>query len=227
MAKDYLPLPEEEFFEWQDNFGPIVQANLVKWGIPATETDAMAKAQADYLPAYAAANKGKKNVRSTEQIVSKNKTTGVYKKAIRAFVNKWISFNNAVSDNERSAMRLPIRDATRTPSTKPATIPSVVVVPMPGSNLKVTVRQAPDNKGVSKRGKPEDAAKFEIAAWIGANAPVDGDGCTMRKVYSKSPVMIKFSGSEAAKIATIFVRWIGHNNQEGDWSNGVEEVISK
>ncbi len=224
---DYLPLAENAFNEWQANFTKQVTENLAAWNIPPAAADALVKAKAIYDPAYLAANKGVQKVRTPKQTKVKNDATAAYMAAIRRFVKQWLAFNDAVTDAERLALGITVRDVVRTASGIPQSIPNIVVVPMPGSCLKITFRQAPNAEGISRRGKPADVAEIEIAAWVGDAVPADGDGCNIKSRYTKSPVLLQFKGEDAGKTANVFGRWIGKGKQPGPWSNAFAEVISK
>ncbi len=224
---DYLPKAETAFNEWQANFTKQVTDNAAAWNIPPAAADALVKAKNVYDPAYLAANKGVQKVRTPEQTKVKNDATLAYKAAIRRFVNQWLTFNDAVTDAKRLAMGLTVRDVVRSAGGAPQTIPTIVVTPMPGSVLKITFRQAPDADGVSRRGRPADVDEIEIAAWVGEGVPEDGEDCASKNRYTKSPVLIKFKGTDAGKTASLFGRWIGKGNKPGNWGNAVAEVITR
>ncbi len=227
MTRDYMPQTEEKFFGWQKNFTEQVTKNLAAWNIPPAAAEALSTAKAAYDPAYEVANLANKAIRTPQQTKRKNVATDDYRKAIRKFVKQWLAFNDAVSDDQRLALGITIVDVVRSATGVPATIPDVVVEPMPGSKLKVSYRQAPGADGTSRRGKPSDAAEIEIAAWIGPDAPASGESCFIKSRYSKGPVVLRFSGDDAGKTVYIFARWIGKGKQPGDWGNAVIEIISK
>lgn len=228
MAKrDYIPAGEKEFFDWQNNFATILAAGAATWNVPTATLTSLDSLRNDYENKYALANKGKKASRTPLQIKQKKDATKLYEAAIRQVVKEFLAFNSLVSDDDRLNLGITVRDFIKTASTTPKTIPVLTVLPVNGSRLKITVKQQPDADGISRRGKPEDAASFEVAIWIGDGAPKDGDKCTIKHEYTKSPVTLSFSPEDSNKDATIFVRWIGYGKQQGSWSNGITEVISK
>ncbi len=227
MTRDYMPQTEEKFFGWQENFTEQVTKNLAAWNIPPAAAEALSTAKAAYDPAYEVANLGNKAIRTPQQTRRKKVATADYRKAIRRFVKQWLAFNDAVSEDERLALGITIVDVVRSATGVPATIPTIVVEPLPGSKLKVSFRQAPGADGTSRRAKPDDAAEIEIASWIGPDAPANGDTCFLKSRYTKGPVLLRFKGEDAGKTVSIFGRWIGKGKQEGDWGNAVIEIISK
>ncbi len=83
MSKnDYMPSPEEKFFEWQDNFTKQVTKNLAAWNIPPAAAEALSTAKAAYDPAYGVANLGNKATRTPQQTRRKNVAAEDYKNAI-------------------------------------------------------------------------------------------------------------------------------------------------
>ena len=225
--RDFIPASEEQFFDWQNNFAIKTAAGAATWAIPTATLTALQTLQSDYLKKYDVANKGKKASRTQKQVKEKDEAILVYQAAIRQLVKEHLAFNIAITDADRLELGITVRDSIRTRSTRPDTIPVTVVQPLSGSSLKITVRQAPAADGTSRRGKPANVSAFEIAAWVGPGAPVDGEACTIKDRYSRSPVVLELNAMDAGKTASIFTRWIGNNGQAGSWGNAVEEVISK
>ena len=223
---DFLPGDEAGFWDWQDNFIGGVTPNILAWGITAPQLAVLTGLQSPYLTAYAAANKGKKTVRTTAQNNTKKTTTKSYKSGIRAFVKQFIAFNSAITDDQRKTLGVTVRDKVRTPSTTPTAIPDLFVAPMKSSRFKVTARQQPDAQGRRKRGKPKDTKEFEIAVWIGDNAPLTGDSVAMKLRFGKSPGIIPIDPLNVGKTASLYARWIGKKGQLGPWSNPEEEVVT-
>ncbi|MBK5286620.1 MAG: hypothetical protein JJE25_14595 [Bacteroidia bacterium] len=223
--EDYLPKGEAEFNEWQDNFIPIVTANEIAWNIANAALVALVDLQADYQPKYAVANKSKSTTRTGQQVKAKNLSTAAYKKGVRKFVNQYIAFNDVVTDDDRLAMKVTVRDTVRTPSGIPASVPDIFIDTMKGSRIKVTVRQQPDEEGRSKRGKPDDAAQFEVAVWAGDNAPDDPEDFPRKERSGKSPLVLAFAPADKGKAVNVYARWIGHKGQEGTWAGPEDDVV--
>lgn len=223
--EDYLPKGEAGFNEWQDNFMPIVVANKVPWNISPTALIALQALQADYKPKYLVANKSKSTTRSGQQVKAKNLSTAAYKKGVRKFVKQFIAFNDLVTDDDRVSMKVTVRDTVRTPSGTPASVPDIFIDTMKGSRIKVTVRQQPDSEGRSKRGKPDDAAQFEVAVWVGANAPADPEEFPRKERSGKSPLVLAFAPADKGKAVFVYARWIGHKGQEGTWAGPEDDVV--
>lgn len=224
--KDWLPKAESGFFDWQHNFDEKLEPNLAKWGIPVEETNNLTKARDTYLPAYDVANKGKINTRTKQQIQDKNDATIAYQKEIRRFTKQWLSFNNKISNGERLALGIPIPDTVRTDSGVPASVPDMFITPLNGNSVKVTVRQQPDADGRSGRGKPADAAAFQLAIFVGENPPA-AEACIDKREFTKSPVQLTFQPADANKTVTVYARWIGFAQQKGKWCQASQEVVPK
>jgi hypothetical protein len=225
--KDYLPKGEAEFFEWQDNFVPMVTTNAAAWNITPLELGVLTALQTDYLPKYAVANKSKSTTRTSQQVLAKNTSTKNYKAGVRKFVKQHIAFNDAVTDDDRLALKVNVRDTVRTPSGTPATVPDAFLDSLKGSRIKITVRQQPDASGVSKRGKPDDASAFEAAVWTGANPPSNPEDCPRKERSSKTTLTLEFAAADIGKTISVWVRWIGLAGQKGSWNGPEEEVVGK
>lgn len=224
---DYLPRGEAEFFEWQNNFVDLVSTNAAAWNITPAELGVLTALQTDYLPKYDVANKSKSTTRTSQQVLAKNASTKEYKKGVRKFVKQHIAFNDAVTDDDRLALKVTVRDTVRTPSGTPVTVPDLFLDTLKGSRVKVNVRQQPDANGVSKRGKPDDASAFEAAVWVGANPPDDPELCPRKERSGKTSLILAFTPEDVGKTILVWVRWIGLNGQKGSWNGPEEEVVGK
>ncbi len=225
--KSYLPQTEESFNEWQDNFGEKLAPNIAKWEIPPSEADDLTKLRTAYEAAYNVANMGKKTTRTGEQIRAKDTATSAYKSALRQFVNKNLSFNELVTESDKVALRITVRDKSRTLSGTPESMPDLFAEPLNGSRLKVTARQQPHADGRARRGRPDDASCFELAIWLGNSPPADGDPCLDKRRFTRTPCTIKLPAEDAGKLLTIYARWIGHLGQLGPWSMQFDAMVPK
>ena len=105
--KDYLPQREDQFFNWQDNFANAINDAPEGWALPPAEVTALLGLQTPYVNAYELANTGRKATRTTQQVKDKQDTQELYEKGIRVFVKRFIAYNPAVTNGERSQLGLP------------------------------------------------------------------------------------------------------------------------
>lgn len=119
MTHDYIPDGEEIFYNWQENLSTTVAANAVAWNIPTTKITELGTFKSPYKAAYDAANSGKKNIRTTQQVLLKQTTQKAYEKYLRRFIKEFLAYNSAVTDEDRSGLQITVKDTVRTASTTP------------------------------------------------------------------------------------------------------------
>lgn len=202
-----------------------LEPNAPAWSIPAAAIAELEAKKADYENAYEAANIGKKNNRTRQQIKAKEDATAIYKSEIRLFVKRYVSFNNLINDAERLSMGLKVRDIIRTSSSTPSTIPKLFCRSAKGNRVIVTIRQQPDKHGSNSRGKPADTVGFQLAISKDSKPAKSAADCADKRLYSKSPAEIILSPADSGKIITIYGCWIGKKLQTGLWSQGNEAVV--
>ena len=227
MNRDYIPVPEEQFNEWQLNFSVVLGPNVVAWGIPVAAVDALTKQKAEYEKAYDVGKKGKATIRTSQQVKAKNDATKKYKDSLRLFVKNYLAFNELVEDQERLALRITVRDNIRTRSERPNSVPDLFCTTASGNRIIVTVRQQPTADGRDRRGKPADASGFQLAVSIGINPVPAAEDCTKKILYTKSPAELTNLPEEAGQTLTVYARWMGKTGQPGLWSQAIQEVVPR
>ncbi len=225
--KDILPQAEELFNEWQQNFSKVLSANVPDWGIPLDAVDGLNKLKQPYEDAYAVANKGKSTTRTSQQVKAKRMATAAYKDGLRLFIRQYLAFNEKVTDDERVALKITVRDGSRTRSSAPVTIPDHFCEPLNAGRIRITVRQQPSADGRSRRGKPDDAGAIDLAIWVGPNCPASPDDIPDKRRFTRSPITLEFDYTDAGKTMICFARWVGKGQQLGRWTEAIEEVITK
>lgn len=227
MANDFMPREQQKFFGWQGTLVGKINDNKVPWNIPGPALTELLNEQSNYQAKYADGALPSKGVRTPQQTAAFNKAEKNYKTFLRNFLKQFITFSSLVSDDDRVAMDLPVRDTTPTRGKAPEAMPDIFVTPLKGARLKVSVRQQPDKEGVSQRGKPDGVGRFEIAWKVGDPPPNHGDDCAGRLISGKSPATITIDTDNIGKRITIFVRWISTNNLPGPWCEPQDSVVPK
>jgi hypothetical protein len=147
---DFFPKREADLLEWLKNFSAVVAGNATAWNIPATAAQDLTAKVAAYETTYEAA-KGENGTKAL--ILEKNEKRDALKAEVRNIKNKYIDYNDAVTDPDRERLGLPIRDRMPTPKPKPTSRPLLEVVPT--NNRQHTATAI--NQATGKKTKPEDA----------------------------------------------------------------------
>ena len=221
--KDYIPSKDAEFDIWQDNLVTIATANAVAWHILAAALVALGLFKVKWDTAWAAAKV--KETRTSTQVKAKKLARKEYELALRSFVQQWIQNNPNVTDADTISMGIKPKDSTKTSIPVPKTIPQLDLIAGTGSSVKSFFRQAPDEAGVSSRGKPAGVAYCEVAYVMGPVPPKTEAEFTEHKNPTRSPLVIKSDFSMAGQRLYAMARWVNTKGEAGQWSPMQSAVI--
>lgn len=139
---------------------------------------------------------------------------------IRSVVRR-IQANQAVTDKQREAMNITVRDEMRTITTAKAAVTRPVGVVDMSERLRHTIRFY-DEATPNKRAKPDGVMECEIWSKIGDPPPVDGTQCQFLVLDTASPYVADYEGKYGGQKAHYMLRWVTSHSDKGPWS----EVVS-
>ncbi len=221
--KDYIPAKDAEFDIWQENLVAIATANKVPWEILAAALTALGLFKAKWDTTWAAAKM--KETRTSTQVKAKNIARKEYKTELRQFVQQWIQNNPLVTDADKISMGIKPKDGSKTPVPVPASVPQFDLLSGNGNSVRSFFRQAPDESGVSSRGKPAGVAYCEVAFVVGNTVPANEADFTERRNPTRSPFVIKSDFTQAGRRMYAMARWVNTKGQTGQWSPIQSTVI--
>jgi hypothetical protein len=215
---DFFPKREADLLEWLKNFGVVVAENAVAWGIPANTASGLTAQITAYEAVYEAA-KGENGTKAL--IVEKNEKRDALKAEARNVKNKFIDYNDAVSDSDRERLGLPRRDRTPTPKPRPASRPTLEVLPT--NNRQHTATAV--NQATGKKNKPDDAYGVRFVSEIRDAPPANADD--LRHSVFRRKVVEVFDYAEEDRGKKVFYAACYENakGEAGPWSDIIEAVI--
>jgi len=130
-----------------------------------------------------------------------------------------------VTDAQRAALGITVRDAEPTPTGKPTTRPLVTVDF--SKRLRHTLRYA-DESTPTRRARPFGVIGAEI--WVklavaGDPAPSDPDELTFLQLSTRTPAVAEFTGADGGKTAHYMLRWLSTRSEPGPWSETASATI--
>ena len=215
MASGYIPRKDAEFDVWFKNLSRYVtlktSGSPPDWThISQTEVDALNAAYSAWSTAYAATL----NPHSSVERAAKTDARTEAENVIRPFKRRFLD-DPPVTDADRVAMSLHIRDTTHTPSGR-------ITDEVDAENDSSVIRQSTWRywvKGSSGRAKAEHAHGVECAWAVLDHPPVSIDELVHRVIDTASPLTLRFTEEERGKRVYCCFRWIGTvEGHEGDWS---------
>jgi len=220
MAQDYIPRPDGDFLAWEQAFITYADANLAALGLVAADLAPITAARDNWESAYLDNDAKQNAARAARQL--KDDRRAAFETAVRALVRR-LQASAAVSDDERAALGITVRDGVMTPATAAATRPVGLV--STAQRLRHEIRFF-DEATPTRKAKPDGVMGCEIWVKVGTTPPADPGECTFLALDTASPYVAEFDGADAGKTAYYMLRWVTTRGEKGPWSETVAATIA-
>ena len=220
--RDYIPRPLAQFNEWYANLiNYIKQVTFTQenpWThIPAQEGNAFVAA----FDAWTAAYTPTLGPHTPGQRVARDEARRTAERLIRPFVQRYLMWP-PVTDEDRTNMRLPVRDTIRTDHT---TVTEKVAATLGPGNIREVVIHF-WIEGADHRAKP-DGYDGAVLIYAVAEAPLTriedlSGGHTMA---SRTPHTLVFTDDQRGKIVSVALCWQNERGIRGEWGEILSTVI--
>jgi hypothetical protein len=215
---DYIPGSDEKFLEWSKNLYAYALANYSRWSVPSPQTELETP-----LSAYEAAFEAAQNPnRGKVDVLNKNEARDVLKGKIRIYVKAYLINNPAVTDEDKTAMGLPIHKTGKSPIPLPETVPELTVDTGTPRRHKVHYH----DQGSERRGKPSHVAGIEIRSAILDHYPASVNELASSDFDTASPLIKDYDEADRGKKVYYCGRWeIAKEGGKGPFGEIVEAII--
>ncbi len=229
----FIPLKDSEFMSFQRILVTKVEAKKADWEIPDAAIEVLSNHRAIYEPLYQKI--AIKTTRTSVQVMAHRRERKAYEKAIRAFVNAHVRFNDRMTNADRLSIGVPPPDRKPSPQPKINDIPFVGLTPIGGGWIKVFCRRETDKDRSSMhdfadviecryallpvRPQPVEGKKFQF--------PSPGE-CPKVHISTKAQFIIECGDENAGLKFYGYFRWVNQSNpaNNGSWTNGQQVVIA-
>ena len=218
---DYIPSSDHEFTDWASTFMGYLTAHTSDLGIGATEPAPIGAAVIAFGDSLIAMNDAHAAFQTATQ--AKNDARANAERLIRGIVRR-LQASTSVSDTERAALGITVRDTTPTATPAPPAPSRPIGRVDTSQRLQHTIAFS-DQATPTSRAKPQGAMGCEIVVKIGGPAPVDPSECQFLALDSASPYVATYSGADANKMAHYMLRWASKGGDKGPWSETVSATI--
>jgi hypothetical protein len=215
---DFFPKREADLLEWLKNFGVVIAENAVAWAVPPGTASGLTAQITAYEAAYEAA-KGENGTKAL--IVEKNEKRDALKSEVRNVKNKYIDYNDAVTDPDRERLGLPLRDRKPTPKPRPASRPTLEVLPT--NNRQHTATAI--NQATGKKTKPDDAYGVRYVWEIRDTAPTNAGDLRSSVFHRKVVEVFDYTEEDRGKKVFYAACYENAKGEAGPWSDIVEAII--
>jgi hypothetical protein len=217
---DFIPRPDEQFDTFANTFVNYATAHAVALGIPAATATALTNGLSDWTDNFAAHQTAQTNAQAAR--ATKDTSRDGLEGQIRPTA-AMIQANPAVTDEQRAALGLPIRDTTRTRTPAPTTRPVGQVDT--SQRLQHTISWR-DESSPNSKAKPAGVRGAEIWLYIGPTPPADPSLAHFVALDTASPYLLVHDAADAGKIAHYLLRWVNSRSEPGPWSETVSATIT-
>jgi hypothetical protein len=215
---DFFPKRDAELLEWLKNFSAVLAENASAWNIPADAASGLTAEAGAYETIYEAA-KGENGTRAL--VLEKNEKRDALKSDVRNIKNKYIDYNDAVTDPDRERLGLPIRDRKPTPKPRPVSRPTLEVLPT--NNRQHTA--AAINQATGTKTKPADAYGVRYVWEIRETAPANAGELRHSVFRRKTTEVFDYNEEDRGKRVYYADCYENAKGEAGPWSDIVEAII--
>lgn len=213
----YVPARDADLGPWSNTFATVLTADEAAYGLVPADSAAVNAVVTPWLAALATATNPATKTSAT--VAAKDAAKVAMLAVVRPYAVR-ISGNPAVSDEDKVAIGVTVRNTGRTPIPPPSVAPVLSL-----DNLiigQARLRYAnPDLPAGKAKGYGNN--QVEVAVTLGTAVSVDPDSSTRREPVTKAPFVLPFSPEARGKVATVWARFRTHSgpggiSQAGPWS---------
>ncbi|MDR3276868.1 MAG: hypothetical protein LBT11_06645 [Treponema sp.] len=214
----YIPTKEADFLDWSANLITVSKANIAEWNLPEAQ---LAAIETLHNEAKALHEKCKTAAYTRLDMQAKNEKLKALKKDEEVFVRNNLQNNDAMTDNGRAALRIPIYDRNPTPHPGLSTVPYMkVLTPLPRI---IEIRFRVGN--AARWGKPEYAHGLECCWIIAESPPAKIEDLLHSEFSTRTPLKLAFDEDQRGKRIYFAARWENGTVKKGPWSDIFSAVI--
>ena len=211
MATSFIPTSDAKFNDWQSNLLAKLQQGAKKWGIPTAQMTELENLKKEFEIRYTAADNPATRTRAA--VTMKNEARKAYESAIRSVLKAYVTYNPAVSDEDRINMGLPIHKTSRTSVAVPATYPEYTVE----TSLRQIIIHFRD-AGKERKAKPTGVGGALIRWDILDTPPTKAIDLLNSALDTASPYTLRFTENQRGSRVYFALAWQNTKGEVGPWS---------
>jgi hypothetical protein len=216
VKSDYIPKKDSELVPWSANFAEQVADNATTWGIPPDEVTGLQTAASSFAALHAKADSPAKN---SIIVAEKNAARDVLVAKIRTMAGFRLK-NPIITDAQRIALGLHVRDTTYTTILMPTTRPELDIEVFDVRRLKVVFH----DMGSASKAKPYGVNGAVIIYAVLDAPPADHTILTRSVLATRTPHILEFTEEERGKTVYLAICWQNEKGEKGPWSE-IESAI--
>ncbi|MDR0685848.1 MAG: hypothetical protein LBF79_00065 [Dysgonamonadaceae bacterium] len=213
----YMPAKFGDLYLWLRNFIDGVAPNLARYGIPETEFESLRILNSKFQAAQMIAEGP--NPGPADRIQRRDTAAAVRKEA-RGIVNKYLKYNEVLSNEERRKLGIPVYDNARTPIDVPKTWPDLVIEVLGAGLVKTKFHK----HGSTTTARPYGVIGAVVIYGVSDHQADKHDELNRHLLATRSQHTFEFPDEERGKTVSIAVAWQNEKGQVGPYCD-IQSVI--
>ncbi|MDR2121137.1 MAG: hypothetical protein LBP64_09750 [Tannerella sp.] len=214
---DYIPHKDSELVPWSANFTAGITANAASWGVTPDEVKDLQIADTLFSTLQAKVDSPAK---TTVLVAEKNAARKTLEANIRGLVGFRLK-NPVVTDAQRIALGLHVRDTTPSNIPPPVTRPDMTLHVVDVRRLKLMFHDM-DSKN---KARPYGTNGAVIAYGVLDAPPANPDALTHTVLATRTPHTLEFTEEQRGKTVYVAICWQNEKGQRGPWSDIESAVV--
>ncbi|MDR1218204.1 MAG: hypothetical protein LBK73_01180 [Treponema sp.] len=213
-----IPAKEEDFVDWSENLINISIAHKSEWKLPEDKLTELQTLH-DRVKTLHELCRTASYTKMDMQEKNEKKERLIHLEEV--FVRNNLQNNDAMTDNGRKELGIPIHDDTRTPVPAPDGIPEIEIETPHPRTVRIKFR----DEHAARWGKPEHVHGLECVWAFLDEPPVKVKDLTHSEFATRSPLELMFEEDERGKKMYFAVRWETGAMKKGKWSDIFSVII--
>ena len=217
---DYLPKKDQAFLVWALNFTTVLVSMLVRLGFPESVFQELMALRNTFSEKLTTAEAPATRTKAAVQ--AKNNARKAFEKRLRQVIKEYLTYNHALTDEDRDNLGLPIYKTTRTKAPVATTYPDFVI---DSGTIRRLIIHFFDQGSVKSKAKPAGQHGSEIRWAILDTPPVDVADLIHSSFDTRTPFTLEFEGHERGKTVYFCLCWENTRGEKGPWSEIQSAII--
>src|SRR5687768_6902946 len=161
MPRDYIPSTDGALVTWSANFNALIGASAVSYGLTVAQATSYDLKHDLYAAAFQTASDT--STRTPSTVIAKDVARAALVAEARMLA-RIIQATPSVTAEQKSDLRLTVRDSEPSPIGPPAAAPGISIVSISATAVKIRLQ---DVVNPDRRGKPAGVAGASVFSYIG------------------------------------------------------------
>jgi hypothetical protein len=218
-TNDFLRGSDLEYDRFQARLLNFLTGKTTKFVLTTAEITELKNCSTRWTTAFAAVTNPA--TKTKVAVLEKDEARKALTNDLRFLINKYLEYNDLVTDTDRKTLGLTVRDKKPTPVVL-GKEPPIMEVKIIGNHSHEIIFRGEEEK----KAKPKGADGIEIRRFIGDKHPLNPDGYIEIAKSGKPPVYVEYTEEDFGKVVHYIACWYGKRSQKSNWCKDVSIVVN-